>query len=72
MKELKKQIEKLITAIEEQKAKHMIYGLTGEMREDDGYIQALKMIKLLIDTNMEIKRKGSNSNETARKTQLIM
>lgn len=72
MNELKKQINKLIAVTEEQKMKHMLYGLTGDMREDDGYIQALKLIRLLIDTNMEIKRKGSNSNETVLKTQLIM
>lgn len=72
MNELKKQINKLIAVTEEQKIKHMLYGLTGDVREDDGYIQALKLIRLLIDTNMEIKRKGSNSNETVLKTQLIM
>lgn len=72
MKELKNQINKLIAVAEEQRAKHMCYGQTGDIREDEGYIQALKLIRLLIDTNLKIERKGSNSNETAPKTQLIM
>lgn len=72
MKKLKEQINKLITVAEEQKIKHMLYGQSGDIREDDGYIQALKLIRLLIDTNLEVRRKGQNSNETVPKTQLIM
>lgn len=53
MEELEKQIDKLILVAEEQKAKHMLYGLSGDIREDDGYIQALKFIRLLINTNLK-------------------
>lgn len=72
MEELKRQIETLIYHVEEQKAMHLIHGLTGEAREDDGYIQALKFVKLLINTNIQIKGKGARTNETVPKTQLIM
>lgn len=55
MEELIKQIDKLISTVEEQKARHMIYGQSGDLREDDGYLQALKFIKLLINTNLRVK-----------------
>lgn len=71
-KELEKQIDKLIVAVEEQKIKHLVYGLTGDLREDNGYISALKFVKLLINTNLKVERKGSEKNETVPKTQLIM
>lgn len=72
MKELEKQIDILIEETENKKLQHMMWGLTGDIREDEGAIQAFKLIKLLINTNVRIKRKGLNSNETVRKTQLIM
>ena len=71
-KELEKQIDKLIVAVEEQKVKHLVYGMTGDIREDNGYINALKFVKLLINTNLRIERKGAETNETVPKTQLIM
>lgn len=55
MEELKKQINKLLVVAEEQKLRHMLYGQSGDIREDDGYIQALKFIKLLINTNLRVK-----------------
>lgn len=55
MDELTKQIDKLILTVEVQKARHMIFGQPGDLREDDGYLQALKFIKLLINTNLRVK-----------------
>ena len=55
MEELKKQIDRLLVVVEEQKLKHMCYGQITDCREDDGYIQALKFVKLLINTNLAIK-----------------
>jgi len=54
MEELKKQIDILINRVEEQKAQHMLYGFVHEMNEDEGQLQAFKLIKLLIDTNLQI------------------
>lgn len=72
IKELEKQIEKLINAVEEQKVKHLVYGMTGELREDNGYIEALKFVKLLINTNLRVEKGGTQKNETVPKTQLII
>lgn len=72
LKELENQIDKLIVAVEEQKVKHLVYGLTGDLREDNGYISALKFVKLLLNTNLRIDKKGAQANETVPKTQLIM
>lgn len=69
MKELENQIDKLIVAVEEQKVKHLVYGLTGDLREDNGYISALKFVKLLLNTNLRIEKKGAQTNETVPKTQ---
>lgn len=55
MKELKNQIDKLISVAEEQRSKHMCYGLSGDIREDNGYIDALKLVRLLITTNLKFK-----------------
>lgn len=55
MKELKNQIDKLILVAEEQRAKHMCYGQSGDIREDNGYIDALKLVRLLITTNLKFK-----------------
>lgn len=71
-RELEKQIDKLISAVEEQKLKHLVYGMTGELREDNGYINALKFVKLLINTNLKVDKRGSGTNETVPKTQLTM
>lgn len=54
MEELRKQIDILIGRAEDQKIHHMIYGLVHEMNQDEGQLQAFKLIKLLIDTNLQI------------------
>lgn len=54
MEELRKQIDILIGRVEDQKTHHMIYGLVHEMNQDEGQLQAFKLIKLLIDTNLQI------------------
>ena len=54
MEELRKQIEILIDRVENQKSHHMIYGLVHEMNQDEGQLQAFKLIKLLIDTNLQL------------------
>lgn len=54
MEELRKQIDILIDRVEEQKSQHMVYGLVHEMNQDDGQLQAFKLIKLLIDTNLKL------------------
>lgn len=54
MEELKNQLNILIKKSEEQKAFHMVHGLTSEMREDDGQIQAFKLVRLLINTNLKL------------------
>lgn len=54
MEELKKQIDILINRAEEQKQLHMLYGLVHEMNEDEGQLQAYKLIKLLINTNLKL------------------
>lgn len=53
MEELKKQINILIEKAENTKALHMIHGLSSDVREDEGQIQAFKLIRLLIDTNLK-------------------
>lgn len=57
MEELRKQIDILINRVEEQKMQHMLYGLVHEMNEDEGQLQAFKLIKILIDTNLQISYK---------------
>lgn len=54
MEELKKQIDILIDKAEESKLKHLVYGLSSEVREDEGQIQAFKLIRLLINTNLKL------------------
>lgn len=54
MEELRKQIDILIAIVENQKAQHMIYGLVHEMNEDEGQLHAFKLIKFLIDTNLQL------------------
>ena len=54
MEELRKQIDILIARVENQKAQHMVYGLVHEMNQDEGQLQAFKLIKLLIDTNLQL------------------
>lgn len=57
MEELKKQIDILINKAEETKSLQMLHGLTSDMRESEGQIQAFKLIKLLINTNLSIAQK---------------
>ena len=54
MEELRKQIDILISRVENQKSQHMIYGLVHDMNQDEGQLQAFKLIKLLIDTNLQL------------------
>ena len=54
MEELRNQIDILIDRVEDQKNQHMIYGLVHEMNQDEGQLQAFKLIKLLIDTNLKL------------------
>lgn len=54
MEELKKQIDILIDKAEEAKLRHMLYGLSSDVREDEGQIQAFKLIRLLINTNLSL------------------
>lgn len=54
MEELKSQIDILIDKVEEKKALQMLHGLTSDMRESEGEIQAFKLIRLLIHTNLKI------------------
>ena len=54
MDELRKQIDILIARVENQKSQHMVYGLVHEMNQDEGQLQAFKLIKLLIDTNLQL------------------
>lgn len=54
MEELKKQINILIEKTENTKALHMTHGLSSDVREDEGQIQAFKLIRLLIDTNLKL------------------
>lgn len=54
MEELRKQIDILISKAEEKRALQMIHGLSYDCRESDGEIQAYKLIRLLIDTNLKI------------------
>ena len=54
MEELRKQIDIFIGRVEDQKTHHMIHGLVHEMNQDEGQLQAFKLIKLLIDTNLQI------------------
>ena len=54
MQELRKQIEILINRVEHQKAQHMVNGLVHDMNKDEGQLQAFELIKLLIDTNLQL------------------
>ena len=54
MEELRKQIDILIARVENQKVQHMIYGLVHETNQDEGQLQAFKLIRLLIDTNLQL------------------
>lgn len=54
MEELRKQIDILISRTEDQKMNHMMYGLVHDMNVDEGQLQAFKLIKILIDTNLQI------------------
>lgn len=54
MEDLKKQLNILINKAEEQKVFHMLHGLSSDVREDEGQIQAFKLVRLLINTNMKI------------------
>ena len=54
MEQLRKQIDILIDRVENQKVEHMVYGLVHEMNQDEGQLQAFKLIKLLIDTNLQL------------------
>lgn len=53
MEDLKNQIDILIDKSEEAKLKHMLYGLSSDVREDEGQIQAFKLVRLLINTNLK-------------------
>ena len=54
MEQLRKQIDILIARVENQKAQHMINGLVHEMNQAEGQLQAFELIKLLIDTNLQL------------------
>lgn len=54
MEELIKQIDILINKSEEKKLIQMLHGLTYDMRESEGEIQAFKLIRLLINTNLNL------------------
>lgn len=54
MEQLRKQIQILIDRVEDQKIQHMINGLVHEINKDEGQLQAFELIKLLIDTNLQI------------------
>lgn len=54
MDNLKKQLDILIDRIEEKKLRDMSRGLIGDIREDMGQLNAFKLIKLLIETNLSI------------------
>lgn len=53
MDDLIRQLNILINKAEEQKAFHMLHGLTSEIREDEGQLQAFKLVRLLINTNLK-------------------
>lgn len=50
---LKKQIDILINKAEEKYQLQMLHGLSSDMRETGGEIQAFKLIRLLINTNLK-------------------
>lgn len=54
MDDLKKQIDILIYNAESRKAEHLIHFLDKEVYELTGQIDAFKLIKLLINTNLKI------------------
>lgn len=57
MEELKKQLDILIDRAEEKRQLEMLRGLSSDMRESTGEINAFKLIKLLIDTNLSLTSK---------------
>lgn len=54
MDELKKQLNILIDKAEHTKLTQMLHGLTSDMRETEGEIQAFKLVRLLINTNLKL------------------
>lgn len=54
MDDLKKQIDILINKAEEKHQLQMLHGLSSDMRESEGEIQAFKLIRLLINTNLSL------------------
>lgn len=53
MDELKRQIDILIDKTEERKLHQMLFGNSAELRETIGELNAFKLIRLLIKTNLK-------------------
>lgn len=62
MEELKKQIDILIDRAEYNKTTYMVRGQHSELKECDGQIQAYKLIKLLINTNLKLSNMTEESD----------